>query len=180
MKVSSFQSPVSGCRKGQYFSFDAIVAAVIFVLTMVMLLSYWHSVRTYLDYQASDLNSEATRISNLLFGPPLYSQPGAPCDNINRLGLALSYNDKRIDERLLLCPALADESALKSGLGAAYNVSVVVTDTYDTSKQPYKLGTPPDNFPSDLKEVAKMSRIATLHTVLGQDHMATIDVYVYR
>jgi len=174
---------LSGYRKGQYFSFDAIVASVIFVLTIVMLLSYWHSVRTYLDYQAGDLNNEATRLSNLLFVPPVYGQPASPPCDMDRIGLAKSFDDKRIDERLLMdCPALQDEATLKTGLGAAYNVSIVITDTYDTSKQPYILGLSPDDFPSSLREVTKMTRIATLATAtpFSQNHMATVDVYVYR
>ena len=42
-------------KKGQYFSFDAIVASVIFVLALVALLSYWHSVRSYLEHENSGI-----------------------------------------------------------------------------------------------------------------------------
>jgi hypothetical protein len=171
----------SGCRKGQYFSFDAIIASVIFVLTIMMLLSYWNSVRTFLDYQANDLNKEATRVSNLLFSPPVYASAGGnPCD-MSRLGLALSYTDSRISGSLLdNCPVLADESTLEAGLGAAYNVSIVIKDQYDPSATAYTLGPDPTTLPARLKEVSKVSRIATLYTKTGQNHMATIDVYVYR
>jgi len=162
-----------GYRKGQYFSFDAIVASVIFVLTLIMLLSYWQSVRTYLDFQTNDLNKEAVRISNLLFSPP----DSHDCGQITQFGMALNFSDKRLDEKLLLdCQGTIDP---KQTLGAAYNVSIDVTDTYNSSRK-YTFGVAPEDLPSDLKEVSKLRRIGTLATLTGEDHVAVIDIYVYR
>ncbi len=48
--------------KGQYFSFDAIIASVIFVMALVALLSYWHSVKSYLDSQNDEISKEAIQI----------------------------------------------------------------------------------------------------------------------
>lgn len=166
-----------GYKKGQYFSFDAIISSVIFLLTLIMLLSYWHSVRTYLDYQANDLSKEASRLSTLLFTPPT----GTDCKNLQRLGLVNSWSDKRLNVTLLDCVKGMDAGALKTKLGASYNVSIVIDDTHTTaSKKDYVLGTDPDKFPTNLKEVAKFRRIGTLSNKSGEEHIATIDLYVYR
>lgn len=172
LKLNDF----NGSKKGQYFSFDAIIASVIFLLTLIMLLSYWHSVRTYLDYQANDLSREATRLSTILFTPPT----GTDCKNLKRLGFVNSWSDKRLNGTLLDCVKGMNTGALKTKLGASYNVSILIDDTHTTSKKDYILGTDPDNLPSDLKEISKFRRVGTLSTKSGEDHIATIDLYVYR
>jgi len=168
----------AGCRKGQYFSFDAIIASVIFVMTLILLLSYWNSVRTYLDYQANDLNKEAMRMSNLLFIPPTYASGSTSCATPERLGLALNWTDRRMNESLIRCLAL-NTAELRASLGSSYNVSIVITDIY-TNKE-YTFGLDPSKFISSATEVSKLRRIGTLHnSTSGEDHIATVDMYVYR
>ncbi len=169
-----------GYRKGQYFSFDAIVATVIFVLTLIMLLSYWNSVRTYLDYQTNDLSQSASHISDMLFQPP-----AGDCTNgFKQLGFASSWSDQRINGSVLNC-AVADKFSpdqLKTYLDSPYNVSIVVTDQID--KTVYKLGDDPtvSGFSDNKDEVAKITRVATLVTsdTNNPDHLVTLEVYVYR
>jgi len=168
----------AGYRKGQYFSFDAIIASVIFVMTLILLLSYWNSVRSYLDYQANDLNKEAMRMSNLLFIPPTYATGSTGCSDLERLGLAMNWSDRRMNESLIKCLAL-DAAGVRASLGSSYNVSIVITDTY-TKKSPYTFGDDPALFIDSATEVSKLRRIGTLHTASGEDHMATVDMYVYR
>ncbi len=167
-----------GYRKGQYFSFDAIVASVIFVLTLVMLLSYWHSVRTYLDYQANDISKDASRISDMLFTPPT----GDCTTGITRLGLASSWSDPRMNLTQLQCTisALKTSDEVKAALGSSYNVSIVVTDLSYETPAPYTIGDDPagPSFFDSKTEVAKIRRIGTLMTPDG-NHIATVDVYVY-
>ncbi|MFH0927227.1 MAG: hypothetical protein V1822_01485 [Candidatus Micrarchaeota archaeon] len=64
------------CKKGQYFSFDAIVAAVIFVLAMSILANHWFSLRSQMDEQTLFLQDEALRISDLFLSPGDYNVPG--------------------------------------------------------------------------------------------------------
>lgn len=167
-----------GYRKGQYFSFDAIVASVIFVLTLIMLLSYWHSVRTFLDFQAADMNKEATRMSNLLFTPP---DGDCNAGTLKRLGFANSWTDKKMNYTLLYCVDKMKEDALKANLSSPYNVSIVINDPLGKE---YLLGDDPDNFDPTLQEVTKIRRIGTIADVPGangpEDHMATVDLYLYR
>jgi hypothetical protein len=165
-----------GYRKGQYFSFDAIVASVIFVLTLVMLLSYWHSVRAYLDYQANDISKDASRISDMLFTPPT-GECGT--GTLTRLGLASSWTDKRMNQTLLECANGMDAASVTAVLGSSYGVSIVVTDTINARK--YSIGedvTDPAVI-GNKTEVAKIRRIGTIATP-DENHLATVDVYVYR
>jgi len=174
---------INGNRKGQYFSFDAIIASVIFILTLVMLLSYWHSVRAYLDYQANDLSKEAVRLSNQLFLPA----KGDCATGFTKLGLAISSTDKRMNESLLtpLCPQLKDATKLKASLGSSYNVSILIRDTYTTPQKKYVIGAIDFSDPNVFKtfnptEVSHIRRVATLVNSTGGEHIATVDLYVYR
>ncbi len=56
-------------KKGQYFSFDAIVSVVIFVMAITILLSHWYSLKTKMNEQTTYLQDEALRISEILLGP---------------------------------------------------------------------------------------------------------------
>ena len=55
--------------KGQYFSMDAIVASVIFVLALSLLMSHFFSLRAQNDSRSSYLIDDAYRISGILLGP---------------------------------------------------------------------------------------------------------------
>jgi hypothetical protein len=165
-----------GTRKGQYFSFDAIIAAVIFVLTLIMLLSYWYSVRSYLDFQANDLNKEATRLSNLLLLPS-----SGDCQSLQRLGLANSFTDKRMNLSLLDCLNENMSAAqVRSNLSSSYDVSIVVTDTFDNKEYIFGADPTKKDFSKNQKEISKFRRVGTIANVSNEDHMATIDLYVYR
>lgn len=54
-------------KKGQYLSFDVIVASVIFLMTIVMLMSYWQSMKsTVMNENEYLLNSANLVADNLL------------------------------------------------------------------------------------------------------------------
>ncbi|MFA5108059.1 MAG: hypothetical protein WC492_00830 [Candidatus Micrarchaeia archaeon] len=59
--------------KGQYFSFDAIIATVIFVMALSILFNHWYAARSQMDEQGNFLQSEAHRISNIFLGVGDYS-----------------------------------------------------------------------------------------------------------
>lgn len=60
---------LSNTKRGQYFSMDAIVASVIFVLALSLLMSHFFSLRAMNDSRSSYLVDDAYRISDLLLGP---------------------------------------------------------------------------------------------------------------
>jgi len=164
-------------KKGQYFSFDAIIASVIFMMALVLLLSYWHSTKVLLDYQASDVVKECIRISSLLFVPP-YPE-NVPCSSIQNLGFAVSWDDRRLNGDLLGCADRMSSGDLKKKFSTPYNVSIKVTYPDDNSW--FVIG---ENIPSDtskLEEVVNMRRAATVYNKTdGSTRLAIIDISVYR
>lgn len=163
-------------KKGQYFSFDAIIASVIFMMAIVLLLSYWHSVKTFLDYQTSDVAKESMRIASLLYVPA--NPESDDCDAIENLGFAVSWYDRRVNKILLEdCDTLLSED-IKLKFGTPYDVSIKVTYLDDGSF--FYIGE--DGVPLDeAREVVNMRRAATvLNKTDGTTRLATIDVSVYR
>lgn len=158
--------------KGQYFSFDAIVAAVIFVLALVALLSYWHSVRSFLDYQNDPLSKESIKVSNLLFTPPA---PSASCGSMASLGLIMDWNDRRVDSDVLDCAAGKDQDWLRGRLSTPYGVIINVTNLEDYSV--INIG---GDVPQDTINVVKIRRLATVVNSTGSTYLATVDLAMYR
>jgi hypothetical protein len=159
--------------KGQYFSFDAIIASVIFVLALVALLSYWHSVRSFLDFQNDALSKDAVRVSNLLFTPA--SPEGADCSTMERLGFANSWNDRRLNESLVTCSAAQTDAWLKEKLGTGNALSIRVENVADSTFT--TIGTPPT---SNATDVIKVRRLATMVNSTGGTYLAVIDMSVYK
>ncbi|MFH1393956.1 MAG: hypothetical protein ABII71_00405 [Candidatus Micrarchaeota archaeon] len=170
--------------KGQYFSFDAIVASVIFVLALMALLSYWHGVRSYLDFQNSDVQSNAIRISNLLFTPSEYTSLTPDCGTIERIGFATSWNDRIVDWEMLDLARRCSESDsgwLREKLASPYNVTLTVTypEPPPWSPDSVQIGSvdfAPDEQPT---EIVLMRRLATVQTA-GGTYLATLDLRLYR
>lgn len=158
--------------KGQYFSFDAIVAAVIFVLALVALLSYWHSVRSFLDYQNDPLSKESIRVSNLLFMPP---SPSNSCSSMQRLGLINDWNDRRVDADVLECAALENQEWLRNQTGTGYGVIINVTNLEDNSV----INIGGDIDPATIN-IVKIRRLATVVNSTGGTYLSTVDLTMYR
>lgn len=161
--------------KGQYFSFDAIIASVIFVLALVALLSYWHSVRSFLDYQNDPLSKESIRVSNLLFTPP---SPSPDCASMGRLGFAIAYDDRRVNSSILDCAKTPghDQAWLREKLGTPYGIIINVTNIADDSVT--NIG---GDIPSSAVNVVKIRRLATvLNSTDGTTGLAAFDLAMYR
>jgi len=167
--------------KGQYFSFDAIIAAVIFIMALVALLSYWHSVKSYLDYQNDPVSQDAVRISNLLFTPPTPSPPpgaSSVCDGMTRLGFSISWDDRRVDQSIVDCTSTAASNPefLQRVLGTPYDVEIDVTDL-SYARPTVVIGAP---VPADAIEVVKMRRLATIvNQSDGSNYPAAFDISLY-
>ena len=55
--------------KGQYFSFDAIIATVIVVISMTTLVAYWFSIQSVVDTRSNTLQSAASAMADTLLSP---------------------------------------------------------------------------------------------------------------
>ncbi|MDD5171806.1 MAG: hypothetical protein PHF60_02105 [Candidatus ainarchaeum sp.] len=165
--------------KGQYFSFDAIIASVIFILALVALLSYWHSVKSFLDYQDDPLSREAVRLSNLFFTPP---SPSSDCGTMDQLGFAISWDDRRVNSSILECAetqAAISQEWLKERLGAeSYGISLKVTNL-DTGAISFIGGDVPSS-PAPAN-VMKLRRLATVvNSTDGSTYLASFDLSLYK
>jgi hypothetical protein len=159
--------------KGQYFSFDAIIASVIFVLALVALLSYWHSVRSFLDYQNDQLSKDAVSISNLLFTPP---SPSSDCVTMDRLGFAMGWDDRRVDSDVLECALAQDEAWLKVVTGTAFGIQLKVTNIAEEDE--HIVGDAPG---SGARDVVNIRRLATVYNQTdGKTYPASFDLTLYR
>jgi len=54
-------------KKGQFFSFDAIVGLLIFVVTISILVTYWYNIQQVMQTQDTSSRVIALRISDMLF-----------------------------------------------------------------------------------------------------------------
>jgi hypothetical protein len=146
---------------------------VIFVLALVALLSYWHSVRSFLDFQNDALSKDAVRVSNLLFTPT--SPTAADCATMDRLGFANSWNDRRLNESLVYCSASQSDSWLKEKLGTANSLSIRVENLANGTVT--TIGTAPSTNATD---VIKVRRLASIVNSTDDTYLAIIDMSVYK
>ena len=160
--------------KGQYFSFDAIIASVIFILALFSLLSYWHSLRTALNSQSEDLTREAFRISEMVMTPGYL--PGLPCNQMKQLGLAVSWDNKRIDKEKFDCARTLSDSELKTKFFTPYGISI---RTVSGASDVHAIGN--DITIIATSQIAKVRRIvAILDKNTGLEETIALDVYVYK
>lgn len=166
-------------RKGQYFSFDAIVAAVIFILTIISLLSYWYSTRSSMEYQDNEIMREAIRASDLLFT----AQPsGSGC----QLGFAESWGSKVLNRSAIEKCASAPMDELKARFGLAYNITV----NFEVQDAGAGLSLSTDDAMVGAirngqvnSEIAKIQRVAAIREGKANGELAypaVVEVYLYR
>jgi hypothetical protein len=166
-------------RKGQYFSLDAVIASLIFILMIISLLSYWYAVKSAMERQDSELMKEAFRVSDLLFTPQTSE---GPC----KIGFSDSWNYKTLNYTAIKnCETLTNtKTGIKSKLGTGYDTAIGFTIVeQDSGVEAVTLGTIPD--PASNKEIAKVQRNAAI-MVENYDgskpktFIAKVEVYLYR
>jgi len=93
--------------KGQYFSFDAIIATVIMVLAFSSLVAYWYGAQAVVESRNYSRLADANRIAESLLSP------GSPSDwnelsytyQIRQIGIATSFGNEldmgKVDALLL-------------------------------------------------------------------------------
>jgi len=159
--------------KGQYFSFDAIIASLIFIMAVVSLISYWHSIRTSVGYQNSEMLTEAFRVSDLLMGPGY--PPRVDCIDMNQMGLAISENDGRISEDRIKGCSMIDEQGLRNRTLSAYNLTVEVWIGNEVTR----FG--PEINLDLVDDVVKVRRVVSVYNESSDEgFLGHMDVYLYR
>jgi hypothetical protein len=79
--------------KGQYFSFDAVIATVIMVLAFSSLVAYWHGAQAVIDERSFSRLSDANRVAEMLLSPgsPNGWQTETDLNNIRQIGIAKGF-----------------------------------------------------------------------------------------
>jgi hypothetical protein len=165
--------------KGQYFSFDAVIASLIFLLTMISLLSYWYNVRSTMDYQQGEITKQALRVSDIVL-TPAYGQaaPNSKC----QVGFTEAWGKKVVNYTALDNCKLVDEDGLRNLFGTPYNVTVRVGFVSAApSLDNITIGLAPDTL-EGVTELSKVQRLAAVSKGDGTapTELAIIEVYLYR
>jgi hypothetical protein len=111
-------------RKGQFFSYDAIVAGLMFTILLTILYIYWSSLRSTMFTQIDDMFRTSIAVSNLLL------TTGNPTDwttdNVMQIGITAGSNSLELDSNkvtnfkfMVDDPIIGDYGAIRSRLGVA-------------------------------------------------------------
>ncbi len=170
MKVSNVR------MKGQYLSFDAMVSSIMFILAIVSLLSYWHSVRLTVDNQNEELLKDAFKVSELLLSP------GYPfdkdCNDMVEVGFAISSKDKRLNNTKIKCLAAISKDELNARLGTTNKVFIEIK-SYEGSYSEMIPNEAPNS--DEIANSARVRRIVSILNENGEDEIpAYLDVLVYQ
>ncbi len=147
--------------KGQYFSFDAVIGASIFILTLVAIMSYWYGVSGSIEQQQSMLAKEAIRIADILYSPLAVPY-----------GISLDWNDRRI--------SLEKVEALCAG---AESPKVAMDSQYQVAMEFNTRTAFICDWPRDTEiranEIYKLRRVGTFVDDEGNSETGYVDIYVY-
>ncbi|MCS7109251.1 MAG: hypothetical protein NZ903_00440 [Candidatus Micrarchaeota archaeon] len=153
-------------KKGQFFSYDAIVAGILFVLLLTLLYNYWNSLRTTISVRIDDASRIALSVSNILL------TPGYPMNwnasNFNQIGLAKDYNTIELSEEKvsnLSFLSYTDYSKMKEKLGVGpYDIYITVGDA--------SIGMPP------LENVS--TKVTIKRPVIYKEAIRTLYITIWR
>ena len=157
--------------KGQYFSFDAVIGASIFILTLIAIMSYWYGVSNSMEQQQSSLAKEAIRIADILYSPQEIPY-----------GLTLSWNDKHLNASKIddLCSSGLNPAV---ELGSSYNVTIqfksLETGQHSWSGCIWSSSGNTAEVQISSNNIYKMRRTASLYKEDGSTERAYVDIYVY-
>jgi hypothetical protein len=107
-------------RKGQFFSYDAIVAGLMFAVLLTILYVYWSSLRSTVFTQIDDMFRTSIEVSNLLLttgNPTNWTTTDA-----KQIGITVAPNSLELDaNKVTNFKFMTDQDygAMRSRLGAA-------------------------------------------------------------
>lgn len=137
--------------KGQYFSFDAIIATVIMVLAFSSLVAYWYGAQSVVESRVYSRLSDAERIAETLLSPGSPSDweaPGHYMDEVRQIGIATGFGNGISPEKFGVFKEMAaahyDETGNLLRAGGDYYVLIEQTDdsggVLEQAGEPYPAG----------------------------------------
>jgi hypothetical protein len=146
--------------KGQYFSFDAVIGASIFILTLVAIMSYWYGVSSSIEQQQSSLAKEAIRVADILYSPTEVPY-----------GITLDWDDKRISREKV--EALCNGDAPAGLLESQYGVLI------DFNTRADRICLWPEFGSISSNEIYKIRRTGTFVDSEGNAESGYVDIYIF-
>ncbi|VVB73381.1 Uncharacterised protein [uncultured archaeon] len=117
---SSRKSYAISSRKGQFFSYDAIVAGLMFAILLTILYVYWSSLRSTVFTQIDDMFRTSIEVSNLLLttgNPTNWSTT-----DVKQIGITTGPNSLELDpNKVTNFKFMTDQDfeSMRARLGAA-------------------------------------------------------------
>ncbi len=171
--------------KGQYFSFDAVVATVIMVVAITSLAAYWFGAQSVIESRNNPMYADSLRIAESLLSPGspsnwtiAVSGPSPDLNIVRQIGIGANFGNQLDRAKLekLQELSLAQENYLSIGrimrATGDYYIKVEQTDDISNSGFSYSIGIFP---PANATEVAIANRGAVL-----DGKPARIQVYLWR
>ena len=146
--------------KGQYFSFDAIVAAIIMITAFTLLFTYWFSMQYAVESRTLDLQSNAMRIADSLLTPgkPDSWETYPQLANVHQIGIASGFSNTlskpKVEKLSQYFGNPAHRAQVMNLLRCPSNCSIYIART-DGVGVPYSMGGSP---PANATDVAIVHR----------------------
>lgn len=157
--------------KGQYFSFDAIIATVIMVLAATSLLAYWYGAQAVVDSRTGSMYADSLRIAASLLSP------GSPSDwadrpdlsSVKQIGLSDDFSNRlnrtKIEKLYATVGVFSSPPPQPSNYSAVGNILrspaeyYIVIEQTDGAGVSYAIGY---RYPANASEVAIAHRGASI------------------
>ncbi|MEM2137719.1 MAG: hypothetical protein QW568_01395 [Candidatus Anstonellaceae archaeon] len=173
--------------RGQYFSFDAIVATVMIVIAISSLLGYWFSAQSIIESRANPMYADALRVSETLMSPgvPANWQNGDPND-IKEIGIGTGVGNELDDSKVSRLQAFADPSVDYVRMGrllrtSGFNYYILINQS-DVETGGYRAAIGNSSYAASSNvEVVVAHRGATIYdSATGKKVPLRVSVFLYR
>lgn len=170
--------------RGQYFSFDAVVATVIMTIAMTSLAAYWFGAQSVVDSRANPLYDDAMRIGDSLLSPgvPANWERG-PLEEVRQFGLADGFSNTLSTGKVVKFNITAGDLSAGGGYEKAGNIMRAPADYFiwieqtDDPSQFYQMGR---WMAPNASEVAVAYRGVAMTGADGRLHPARMRVFLWR
>ena len=177
---------MDGFMKGQYFSFDAIIATVIMVLAFSSLVAYWYGAQAVVESRTYSRVADADRIAESLLSPGSpadWNAAGHPLGDIRQLGIATSFGNEldmdKVDKLSAdASPAGGYYDAVGSLLRTGGDYYILIEQADEPSGGLEKTIAP--HYPSNASYVAVATRGVTFKDASGISHPARMRVFLWK
>ncbi len=172
-------------KKGQYFSFDAIIATVIMVIAITSLVGYWIGTQNVMDSRANPFYPNALRVAESLLSPGVpenWADSSVELGNVRQIGLTNGFsnelNEHKVETLLSDASLSSNYSYVGNLLRAQGNYFIEIQETDNSTGFIYYKAIGNSSYAS-ANEVVVAHRGAVVDAG-GVMHPVQITVYIFR